>query len=150
MLEGSGEFAFQLHDTYGFPIDITQKVIEECGYGLDEAGFEAAMKEQRERARAHASTSEAVFTASVAVKLRDAGYAPTVFVGYTDVVAKSKLCSLVGEGEVLLSRAEAGHKVLIVTEATPFYAQGGGQVGDHGYIETSTGKAIVRLSLIHI
>ena len=144
MLDGSGAFAFQLHDTYGFPIDITQKVIEECGYGLDEAGFEAAMKEQRERARAHASTSEAVFTASVAVKLRDAGYAPTVFVGYTDVVAKSKLCSLVGDGEVLLNRAEAGHKVLIVTEATPFYAQGGGQVGDHGYIETSTGKAIVR------
>ncbi|MGK0304153.1 MAG: alanyl-tRNA synthetase, partial [Planctomycetota bacterium] len=144
MLEGSGEFAFQLHDTYGFPIDITQKVIEERGYGLDEAGFEVAMKQQRERARAHASTSEAVFTASVAVKLRDAGHAPSEFVGYTDLSTTSKLCSLVGDGEVLLDRAEAGQKVLIVSVATPFYAQGGGQVGDHGRIETATGKAIVR------
>ena len=143
VIVGSGEFAFQLHDTYGFPIDITQKVIEERGYGLDESVFQAAMEQQRERARAHASTSEAVFTASVAVKLRDAGQAPTKFVGYTDLASQSKLCSLVGDGESLLDRAEAGQKVLIVTESTPFYAQGGGQVGDHGRVESATGKAVV-------
>lgn len=143
VVDGSGAFAFQLHDTYGFPIDITQKVIEERGFQLDVQGFEKAMEEQRERARAHASTSEAVFTASVAVKLRDAGHEPTEFVGYTELETRSKLSSLVGDGEELLDRAEAGQKVLAVTAATPFYAQGGGQVGDHGVIETATGKARV-------
>jgi hypothetical protein len=70
---GSGEFAFTLHDTYGFPVDLTQKVMEERGHALDEAGFESAMEAQRTRARASMATADAVFTASIAVKLRDAG-----------------------------------------------------------------------------
>ncbi|MGK0350269.1 MAG: alanyl-tRNA synthetase [Planctomycetota bacterium] len=144
VIAGSGEFAFQLHDTYGFPIDITQKVIEERGYGLDEGGFLTAMEQQRDRARAHASTSEAVFTASVAVKLRDAGHAPTKFVGYQDLSSDSVLCSLVGDGDILLARAEAGQCVLIVTDSSPFYAQGGGQVGDHGRLQSSTGAATIK------
>ncbi len=144
VIAGSGEFAFQLHDTYGFPIDITQRVIEERGYGLDEGGFHSAMTAQRERARASASTSEAVFTASVAVKLRDAGHSQTIFVGYDNVTCDSLLCSLVGEGDAILARAEAGQKVLVVTESTPFYAQGGGQVGDHGQLVTKTGKGFVK------
>lgn len=144
VIAGSGEFAFQLHDTYGFPIDITQKVIEERGYGLDEGGFLTAMEQQRDRARAHASTSEAVFTASVAVKLRDAGHAPTKFVGYQDLASDSVLCSLVGDGDTLLARAEAGQCVLIVTDSSPFYAQGGGQVGDHGRLQSSTGAATIK------
>jgi len=139
----SGAFAFQLHDTYGFPIDITEKVIEERGYGLDEAGFHAAMESQRERARASASTSEAVFTASVAVKLREAGHAATEFLGYQDIDADGRVLALVGEGDSLIERARAGAKVLIVSDRTPFYAQGGGQVGDHGRIETETGVAVV-------
>ena len=144
VIAGSGTFAFQLHDTYGFPIDITQKVIEERGYGLDEGGFLAAMDAQRERARASAATSEAVFTASVAVKLRDAGHAPTDFVGYESLVCESQLGALVGDGDELLERAAAGETVLVVTAATAFYAQGGGQVGDHGRLETSTGMALVK------
>ena len=144
VIAGSGQFAFQLHDTYGFPIDITQRVIEERGYGLDEGGFHTAMEQQRERARASASTSEAVFTKSVAVKLRDAGYSPTVFVGYDNVTCDSVICSVVGEGDALIERAETGQKVLVVTESTPFYAQGGGQVGDHGQIETPTGKGTIK------
>jgi len=143
VLAGSGEFAFQLHDTYGFPIDITQKVIEERGYGLDEGGFQAAMQQQRERARASASTSEAVFTASVAVKLRDAGKAPTAFVGYTDLEADGAITGLIGDGDTLLDRASEG-RLLVVGERSPFYAQGGGQVGDRGRIETATGVADVR------
>ncbi|MCB9878499.1 MAG: alanine--tRNA ligase [Planctomycetes bacterium] len=144
VIPGSGEFAFQLHDTYGFPIDITQKVIEERGFGLDEAGFEAAMEAQRERARRSMATADAVFTASVAVKLRDAGQKPTRFVGYEELVAEAPVCGLVGEGDVLLPRAEQGQQVLVVGEATPFYAQGGGQIGDRGTIETATGLANVR------
>ena len=144
VIPGSGEFAFQLHDTYGFPIDITQKVIEERGYGLDEAGFHAAMEAQRERARASAATADAVFTASVAVKLREAGHAPTEFCGYAEVAAEGELLAPVGDGDALLPRAEQGQKVVLVFDRTPFYAQGGGQVGDHGQVTTATGVARVR------
>ncbi|MBL8748342.1 MAG: alanine--tRNA ligase [Planctomycetes bacterium] len=138
---GSGDFAFQLHDTYGFPIDITQKVMEERGHRLDEAGFETAMEAQRQRARASMVTSDAVFTASIAVKLRDAGKKPTTFVGYESRRAETTLSAIVGEGDVLLPRAASGQKVVLVAEATPFYAQGGGQVGDRGTVRTPTGEA---------
>ncbi len=138
---GSGEFAFTLHDTYGFPVDITSKVMEERGHRLDEAGFEAAMEAQRQRARASMATTDAVFTASLAVKLRDAGHRPTTFVGYTDLRAECPLAAVVGEGDRLLGRAGAGAKVTLVVATTPFYAQGGGQVGDRGTVSTASGKA---------
>ncbi len=140
---GSGEFAFQLHDTFGFPIDITQKVMEERGHRLDEGAFEAAMEAQRTRARASMATSDAVFTASVAVKLRDAGHKASTFVGYTDLHADSKLLACVGDGDAMLPRASAGQKVLLIAATTPFYAQGGGQVGDRGTVTTATGSAQV-------
>ncbi|MCU0867389.1 MAG: alanine--tRNA ligase [Planctomycetes bacterium] len=140
---GSGEFAFQLHDTYGFPIDITQKVMEERGHRLDEAGFETAMEAQRQRARASMATADAVFTASVAVKLRDQRLQPGPFTGYHDRRAETKLQAIVGDGDVLLPRAQAGQKVVLVAATTPFYAQGGGQVGDRGTITTATGSAEV-------
>ena len=140
---GSGEFAFQLHDTYGFPIDITQKVMEERGHRLDEAGFETAMEAQRQRARASMATSDAVFTASVAVKLRDQRLQPGPFTGYSDRRAETRLQAIVGDGDVLLPRAIAGQKVVLVAATTPFYAQGGGQVGDRGSITTATGSAEV-------
>ena len=140
---GSGDFAFQLHDTYGFPVDITQKVMEERGHRLDEAGFETAMEAQRQRARASMATSDAVFTASIAVKLRDAGKKPSSFVGYETLRTETKLQALVGEGDVLLPRAAAGQKVVLIAETTPFYAQGGGQVGDRGIVRTTTGEATI-------
>jgi len=138
---GSGEFAFTLHDTYGFPVDITQKVMEERGHRLDEAGFESAMEAQRQRARASAATSDAVFTASIAVKLRDAGHKPGPFTGYTSLHEQTKLLAVVGDGDVLLGRATTGQKVVLVAATTPFYAQGGGQVGDRGSLRTATGEA---------
>ncbi|MAD33404.1 MAG: alanine--tRNA ligase [Planctomycetes bacterium] len=144
VIPGSGEFAFQLHDTYGFPIDITAKVIEERGYGLDEAGFHSAMETQRERARASAATSEAVFTASVAVQLRDAGIETTIFTGYAELERDSRLLAAIGEGDQLLKAASAGETVMLVFDQTPFYAQGGGQVGDLGQVRTETGVASVR------
>ena len=143
VIAGSGEFAFQLHDTYGFPVDITQKVVEERGYGLDEGGFQAAMEQQRERARASAATADAVFTASIAVKLREAGATPTTFVGYDEIAVEDRIAALVGEGDRPLSRAESGEALTIVADRSPFYAQGGGQVGDRGTIETETGVAVV-------
>jgi alanyl-tRNA synthetase len=140
---GSGEFAFTLHDTYGFPVDITQKVMEERGHRLDEPAFEAAMAAQRERARASMATADAVFTASVAVKLRDAGCAPTQFVGYDELMATTRLLAIVGEGDALLPGAAAGQNVLLVAARTPFYAQGGGQVGDRGVLRTPSGEAVI-------
>jgi alanyl-tRNA synthetase len=140
---GSGEFAFTLHDTYGFPVDITQKVFAERGHELDLLGFEAAMEAQRQRARASMATSDAVFTASVAVKLRDAGAVPTTFTGYAELRSDATITGLVGDGDQLLRRAESGQKVLVVADRTPFYAQGGGQVGDRGTIRTATGEAQV-------
>ncbi|MBX3464204.1 MAG: alanine--tRNA ligase [Planctomycetes bacterium] len=138
---GSGEFAFLLHDTYGFPVDITQKLMEERGHRLDENGFEAAMEAQRQRARASMATADAVFTASVAVKLRDAGATPSAFVGYQQLTATADLQAIVGDGDALLPRAGLGQKVVLVAAATPFYAQGGGQVGDRGHLRSPTGTA---------
>jgi alanyl-tRNA synthetase len=138
---GSGAFAFQLHDTFGFPIDITQKVMEERGFRLDEQGFEAAMEEQRQRARASMATADAVFTASVAVKLRDAKVKTTTFCGYDGTAAQGNLLGIVGEGDVLQARAQEGQKVVLVADVSPFYAQGGGQLGDRGVIATATGEA---------
>jgi len=141
---GSGEFAFLLHDTYGFPVDITLKVMEERGHRLDEAGFEAAMEAQRQRARSSMATADAVFTASVAVVLRDAGHAPGPFVGYSELACEAPLVAIVGDGDGLLGSAQVGQQVVLVAGATPFYAQGGGQVGDRGSVQTPTGRAAVR------
>ncbi|MBL8756539.1 MAG: alanine--tRNA ligase [Planctomycetes bacterium] len=140
---GGGEFAFTLHDTYGFPVDITQKVMEERGHRLDEAAFESAMEAQRQRARASMATADAVFTASVAVKLRDAKCAPSQFVGYTETAAPSRVVGIVGDGDTLLQKATAGQKVLLVGARTPFYAQGGGQIGDRGTITAANGTAAI-------
>jgi alanyl-tRNA synthetase len=137
----SGVIAFQLHDTFGFPVDITEKVIEERGKKLDLPQFEAAMEAQRQRARASMATADAVFTASVAVKLRDAGVAPSKFVGYERLTAETKLRAIVGDGDTLLREAQQGQKVLLVAETTPFYALGGGQVGDRGRLRTAGGQA---------
>ena len=139
--KGSGQFAFLLHDTYGFPVDITQKVMDESGHQLDEAEFERAMEEQRQRARASMATADAVFTASVAVKLRDKAHAASKFTGYEHRAEDSTLLAIVGEDDALRDRAELGQKVVLVANVTPFYAQGGGQVGDRGAAKTATGVA---------
>lgn len=141
--QGSGQFAFLLHDTYGFPVDITQKVMEERGHALDEKGFEQAMEEQRQRARASMATSDAVFTASLAVKLRDQGHSATTFTGYESLQEHGPLLAIAGDDDAFRARAETGQKVVLIAQKSPFYAQGGGQVGDRGTVSTSTGVARV-------
>jgi alanyl-tRNA synthetase len=117
--------------------------MEERGHRLDEAAFEAAMEAQRQRARASMATADAVFTHSVAVKLRDAGLLPGPFVGYAELRTDTTLAAIVGDGDRVLPSATAGHKVLLVGAKTPFYAQGGGQVGDRGVVTTATGAATI-------
>jgi alanyl-tRNA synthetase len=138
-LVGSGSFAFELHDTFGFPVDLTRQLIAEHGHALDEKEFDRAMEEQRDRARASSATTAELFAEHVGIKLRDAGAAPTEFVGYERLAEKSRLVHLLRDGE-LGQRAHKGEEILTVVERTPFYAQGGGQVGDRGWIRTATGR----------
>ena len=143
VLAGSGEFAFELHDTFGFPVDITRAVMADRGMALDEPAFEAAMEAQRTRARAAMTISGAVFAESPAAVLRKLGVPGTEFVGYTDLVAQTTLGALLDRANAPQATTRAGDEVAVVLPRTPFYAQGGGQVGDRGVISTETGRAEV-------
>lgn len=128
-----GKTAFILHDTYGFPIEITQEICEEQGISVDQAGFEACMEEQRERARnATKSDSEAAWSTYGGVHadlLKVVG--PSEFVGYDELSVQTKVRALIKNGE-LVQRLERGESGEVVLATTPFYAEMGGEVGDTG------------------
>jgi alanyl-tRNA synthetase len=136
-----GEVAFKLYDTYGFPLDLTQDALKTRNIGVDEAGFQTAMAEQKARARA-------AFKGSGDSKLSDVWYdvqekcGVTEFLGYTVLNAEGTLLSLIKDGKQVES-ATKGDKVSLVTNQTPFYAESGGQVGDTGSITSPNGKAKV-------
>jgi alanyl-tRNA synthetase len=128
----TGERAFQLHDTYGFPIDLTLEMAAEQGLSVDEAGFRSLMQEQRERAKADARSKKAGAQAvEVYRDLRAAGETP--FTGYTELATESTVRGIVADGE-LVEAAEEGELVEVVLERTPFYAESGGQDSDAGVI----------------
>ncbi len=128
----SGDRAFQLHDTYGFPIDLTLEMASEQGLAVDEAGFRKLMQEQRDRAKADAKSKKAGAQAvDVYRNLRDLGETP--FTGYTGLVTESTVRGIVAEAE-LVEAAEEGDLVEVVLERTPFYAESGGQDSDAGVI----------------
>lgn len=129
-----GRVAFELHDTFGFPSDITEVVVREHGFTYDEGGFQAAMEEQRERARAGSDMSGEVFAESLAVKLRHAGIAPTAFTGYEQDRGPARVLACV-VGDVLVESVAAGMEAAVVLDRSPFYAEGGGQVGDSGSLD---------------
>lgn len=137
----SGEEAFSLYDTYGFPIDLTQDLAEENGLVVDEAGFEAAMEGQRQRARAARQGENAL---DVAVSLTNAltGVAATVFSGYDRLELSSPIAAMVKDS-VTVKEAIAGEEVYLISTETPFYANGGGQVGSVGTISGKEGIANV-------
>jgi alanyl-tRNA synthetase len=129
----AGDKAFALHDTYGFPIDLTLEMASEAGLSVDEQGFRTLMSEQRARAKADASarkTGHGDMGAYRAV-LDDAG--GTEFLGYTDLVSESRIVGLVVDGSGVPA-AGAGTAVEVVLDRTPFYAEGGGQQADTGVI----------------
>jgi alanyl-tRNA synthetase len=137
--ELTGDRAFQLHDTYGFPIDLTLEMASEQGLSVDEAGFRRLMKEQKDRAKADAKAKKAGAQAvEVYRELREAG--PTPFTGYTELVTDSKVRGIVVDGE-LVEAAEEGDEVEVVLERTPFYAESGGQEADAGVL-TGDGVAL--------
>ncbi|MBN3950206.1 MAG: alanine--tRNA ligase [Nostoc sp. NMS7] len=127
----SGESAFTLYDTYGFPLELTQEVAEENHLTVDEAGFNAEMQKQVERAKAAHETIDLTVQGSLD-KLAE-HIQVTEFLGYTQPAATAKVEAILVEG-VSQEEAEAGTEVQIVLDKTPFYAESGGQIGDRGYI----------------
>ena len=136
-----GAAAFKLYDTYGFPLDLTQDALREKGREVDVQGFEVAMDEQRKKARAAWSGSGEASDANIWFELAEA-HGVTEFLGYDTETAEGEIKALVRDGAVI-GAAEAGSTVQIVVNQTPFYAESGGQVGDHGFIRTQTGLAEV-------
>ncbi|WP_136682075.1 alanine--tRNA ligase [Falsirhodobacter xinxiangensis] len=140
--EGSalpGAAAFKLYDTYGFPLDLTQDALREQGRTVDTEGFDAAMAEQKAKARASWAGSGETKDAAIWFDLSDE-HGATEFLGYDTEKAEGSILSLVSAGAAVL-KAVAGDKVQIVLNQTPFYAESGGQVGDAGILRTSTGRA---------
>ncbi|MEH2270711.1 MAG: alanine--tRNA ligase [Nostoc sp.] len=127
----SGESAFTLYDTYGFPLELTQEVAEENNLTVDDAGFDAEMQKQVERAKAAHETIDLTVQGSLD-KLAE-HIQVTEFLGYTQPAATAKVEAILVEG-VSQEEAEAGTQVQIVLDKTPFYAESGGQIGDRGYI----------------
>ena len=138
--ELSGENTFKLYDTYGFPVDLTAEILEEKGFSYDEAGFKAAMDEQRNRARAARKVSNYMGADATVFEEVDPAIT-TEFVGYDTLEATSKVTVLAAD--VLTDTLAEGEHGTIVVEKTPFYATMGGQQGDKGIIETANGKFIV-------
>ena len=137
----SGSAAFKLHDTYGFPIDLTKEIAAERGVEVDLAGFDVEMEAQRSRARAAWRGSDSAEAADVYREvIEDHGLSD--FVGYDYESSDGVILSIVREGETV-DRAEKGQTVEVFLDKTPFYAESGGQVGDTGTIKTETGEAVV-------
>jgi alanyl-tRNA synthetase len=126
-----GETAFQLYDTFGFPVDLTADVAREHGLTVDMAGFEAAMEVQRQRARA-ASHFVADYSGEVELD------AHCEFTGYTQLVEESRVIAVLAGGQPV-QRLQAGEEGAVILDRTPFYAESGGQVGDRGVIRTASG-----------
>ncbi|HEY3510216.1 MAG TPA: alanine--tRNA ligase, partial [Kribbella sp.] len=127
-----GAKAFQLHDTYGFPIDLTVEMAAEQGLNVDTEGFKSLMKEQRERAKADARAKKAGHADTSGYReLREKGV--TEFTGYQELATDSQVRGLLRDGAVA-PFAEQGETVEVVLEKTPFYAESGGQIADEGLI----------------
>ncbi|MGI4894973.1 MAG: alanine--tRNA ligase, partial [Janthinobacterium lividum] len=138
----TGERAFQLHDTFGFPIDLTLEMAAEAGVSVDEAGFRTLMAEQVGRAKADAKAKKTggvdltVYRATL-----DSLIAPVTFTGYEFAQGEARISALL-RGGVPTPSVPTGADVEVVLDRTPFYAEGGGQLADHGTITTTAGAVV--------
>ncbi|MBW8764892.1 MAG: alanine--tRNA ligase [Geodermatophilales bacterium] len=139
----SGEQAFSLHDTYGFPIDVTLEMAAEQGVSVDEEGFRALMKEQRERARADARAKKTGSVDVLAYRQLLAEHGPTDWRAYDTLRTDSRVLGVVPEEENGPDVAAPGEIVRVVLDRTPFYAESGGQVADAGMLTWDGGSAEV-------
>nr|WP_315848954.1 alanine--tRNA ligase [uncultured Rhodoferax sp.] len=125
-----GEVAFKLHDTYGFPLDLSADVCRENGVDVDEAGFKAAMEQQKAKGRAAGK-----FKMDKALEYTGAG---NTFVGYEHLTQASKIVALYADGTPV-NELKAGQEGVLVLDTTPFYSESGGQVGDEGAVFSDAG-----------
>ncbi|HEX2056095.1 MAG TPA: alanine--tRNA ligase-related protein, partial [Nitrospiraceae bacterium] len=132
-----GAEVFRLYDTYGFPLDLMAEACREQGIRLDEAGFEQAIEEQRNRARRTGGFEAEVARPAVAELAARLGQ--TEFVGYERLEADSVVQAIL-RGDRLVKEAQEGDEIELVLSVTPFYAEGGGQVGDQGWLTGSDGR----------
>lgn len=129
-----GDEAFQLYDTFGMPLELTREIAANEGFGLDDAGFEAALEAQRQRAR----QTGKFLKGEVSPALQSLGEDHSAFVGYSKVDADATVVAVLKGGE-LVAMATQGDACEVILTTTPFYPEGGGQVGDHGNIRTPSG-----------
>ncbi|WP_245994436.1 alanine--tRNA ligase [Nocardioides immobilis] len=138
----SGDKAFQLHDTYGFPIDLTLEMASEQGLQVDEEGFRRLMTEQRERAKADAKAKKGSHRNTDSYRaIADTMGGTVEFTGYDTVVDEGTVRGIVAGGAVV-GAAHEGDEVEVVLDRTPFYAEGGGQLADQGVIELANGAVL--------
>ncbi len=137
--EISGEDAFKLYDTYGFPLDLTEDYAAENGMTVDRAGFDAAMEQQRERARAARGDAESMKVQGGPL----ADYTDkSEFVGYTELVTTAKVIAIIHDDR-FIDFAGSGQTCRVILDRTPFYAESGGQVSDHGTLSNGGMRAVV-------
>ncbi len=137
----SGDSAFKLHDTYGFPIDLTLEMANEAGLEVDSEGFRRLMKEQRERAKADSKAKKSGHTDLTEYRKIADEMGVSEFIGYHHLEAEAKVRGLLVDGRSANSAAE-GDEVEVILDRTPFYAEGGGQLADGGIITLSNGAKI--------
>jgi len=150
-----GKTLFTLYDTYGFPTDLTADILRNRNIGLDMAGFEACMEEQRERARAAWGGSGESAVPKVIYELREQ-YGPTEFLGYTTLKAEGVITGLI-QGDAAVATLAEDEEGWLISNQTPFYGESGGQSGDHGVItgdgavfEVSDTKKLLPDLFVHI
>jgi alanyl-tRNA synthetase len=136
-----GEEVFKLHDTYGFPYDLTLEMAKEVGLKIDTDGFQRLMKEQKDRAKADARAKKSGHTDLSQYKQIADGSGLSTFLGYTHTEAEGKINGLLVDG-VIAQSAKSGDEVEVILDRTPFYAEGGGQLADAGLIKLANGAVI--------
>lgn len=146
----SGDLVFRLHDTYGFPVDLTREILAEEGLGIDLEGFQAAMNAQKEKGRKATQQLNSSAWGESGLPEQIQQTPATTFLGYQDLEAEGTLLHLLSQNEdgemVLLDEAVEGMKLVLIFDQTPFYANSGGQVGDRGVMESEDGS--LRLSVL--
>jgi alanyl-tRNA synthetase len=136
-----GEEVFKLHDTYGFPFDLTLEMAQEVGLQIDTDGFQRLMKEQKDRAKADSRAKKSGHTDLSQYKQIADGSGLSTFLGYTHTEAESKINGLLVDG-VIAQSAKSGDEVEVILDRTPFYAEGGGQLADAGIIKMANGAIV--------
>jgi alanyl-tRNA synthetase len=136
-----GDTAFQLHDTYGFPYELTLEAAAEAGLEVDADRFQELMEDQRRRAKEARRELDADLRRLESYRDLSARHGRTTFLGYQTTTAEGRLLGLLGDGEELAAASE-GDQVELILDRTPFYAEGGGQVGDTGLVRTGGGAVL--------